>query len=429
MSFNKKWWLAVIPVILLAVFIFYFSDIVTYLILGWVVSMAGAPIRRFFDRFMPSSVSTPLTLFIIIIAFIGVIALLVPPLIQQTNNLTKVDYESVIENLEEPIESWETWLKDKGILEKETAVLNNVEEVEEEKIVVSKPQIIQLDSIFNPTDSTYTSYPDIAVIINVDNEFNHDDLPDLPEEQTSLIALMKEKVFTFLNPNRVLGVINSIFSFSTNLLVTVMSVLFVAFFFLKESTLFKNMLSSFVPDSKEASAINAFDDTKELLMRYFLGVVIQITIITVLVWVALSVLGIESALLIAVFAALMNVIPYLGPILGAAIGSLIVICSNLDGTFYVDTFPKILKLFAVFGAMQMIDNFLLQPNIFSKSVKAHPLEIFIVILIGAKLGSRVNEVGVAKENYHYSYRRLMKYKVLLIVLLIVFILIKRYNFI
>ena len=35
---------------------------------------------------------------------------------------------------------------------------------------------------------------------------------------------------------------------------------------------------------------------------------------------------------------------------------------------------------------QMLDNFLLQPNIFSKSVKAHPLEIFIVVLMGAKIG-------------------------------------------
>ena len=40
----------------------------------------------------------------------------------------------------------------------------------------------------------------------------------------------------------------------------------------------------------------------------------------------------------------------------------------------------------VFAFMQLIDNILLQPNIFSKSVKAHPLEIFIVVMMGAKIG-------------------------------------------
>lgn len=386
MQFNKKWWLAVIPVVLLIAFVFYFSDIVTYLILGWVVSMAGSPIRHFFDRFMNVNLSTALTLVIIIFMFVGIIALLVPPLIQQANNLTKVNYENVIESLEEPIESWENWLKDKGILQEEVSQVSVKEDIEEDNIQFSKSQIIEIDSVFNAQDSSYITYPKIALVVNIDNDIHNNEAPLANEETSSLVGLMKEKVFTFLNPNRVLGVVNSIFSFSTNLLVTLMSVLFVAFFFLKENGLFKNMLSSFVPDSYETSALKAFDDSKELLMRYFLGIVIQISIVTLLVWIALSLLGIKSALLIAVFAALMNVIPYLGPILGAAIGGLVVICSNLDASFFAVTFPQLIKIGAVFGCMQFIDNFLLQPNIFSKSVKAHPLEIFIVILIGAKLG-------------------------------------------
>lgn len=45
-----------------------------------------------------------------------------------------------------------------------------------------------------------------------------------------------------------------------------------------------------------------------------------------------------------------------------------------------------IRVLSVFIIMQIIDNFVLQPIIFSKSVKAHPLEIFLVVLIGAKLG-------------------------------------------
>ena len=67
-------------------------------------------------------------------------------------------------------------------------------------------------------------------------------------------------------------------------------------------------------------------------------------------------------------------------------GAAITISSNIDASFYGEILPDLYKLIAVFAMMQLLDNFILQPNIFSKSVKAHPLEIFVIILIGAKLG-------------------------------------------
>ena len=110
------------------------------------------------------------------------------------------------------------------------------------------------------------------------------------------------------------------------------------------------------------------------------------TIITIFVSVFLSILGIKNALLIGFFAALINVIPYLGPMIGAAFGVFITISSNLDLEFYNEMLPLLVKVVIVFASMQMLDNFLLQPFIFSNSVLAHPLEIFIIILVGAKLG-------------------------------------------
>ena len=127
------------------------------------------------------------------------------------------------------------------------------------------------------------------------------------------------------------------------------------------------------------------EDITEMLSRYFTGILIQISLITIFVSIGLSILGVKNALLIAIFAALINVIPYLGPLIGAAFGVLITISSNLDLSFYSEMLPLIGKVVFVFGCMQMLDNFLLQPFIFSNSVKAHPLEIFLIILVGAQL--------------------------------------------
>ena len=103
-------------------------------------------------------------------------------------------------------------------------------------------------------------------------------------------------------------------------------------------------------------------------------------------------MGIENAILIGFFAGLMNTIPYLGPFLGASFGVMIVISSNIDASFYDTTFPKLIKIVCLFGAVQLIDNFIVQPQIFSKSVKAHPLEIFIIVLMGARIGGVIGMV-------------------------------------
>ena len=94
----------------------------------------------------------------------------------------------------------------------------------------------------------------------------------------------------------------------------------------------------------------------------------------------------KNALLIGFFAGVINVIPYLGPIIGGIFGILITISSNLDVDFYTQMLPLLIRVVIVFGTVQMLDNFVLQPFIFSTSVLAHPLEIFLIILMGAQIG-------------------------------------------
>jgi predicted PurR-regulated permease PerM len=90
-------------------------------------------------------------------------------------------------------------------------------------------------------------------------------------------------------------------------------------------------------------------------------------------------------LLIGLIAALFNVIPYLGPIIGGTIGVALGIATHLDLEFYSQLLPLIFKMTGVFVTVQLIDNFVFQPLIFSNSVNAHPLEIFIVLLMAGSL--------------------------------------------
>ena len=211
-------------------------------------------------------------------------------------------------------------------------------------------------------------------------------------EQNSTEDIVREGLAGLFNPNKISNFFSSIISFASSFFMTVFSVCFMTFFFLQEQGMLKNFVIALVPNEYEERVRRVMDDTIYLLTRYFTGILIQITIITTYVSLALSLFGVESALLIGFFAAIINVIPYLGPIIGAAFGVLVTVSLNVDADFYAQTLPLILKVILVFASMQLIDNFILQPWIFSTSVLAHPLEIFIVILVAAKIGGIVGMI-------------------------------------
>lgn len=190
----------------------------------------------------------------------------------------------------------------------------------------------------------------------------------------------------WFQPDYISNFVGNVFGIAGNLLIGVFSILFITFFFLKEENLFANFIKAMVPDEYEEETEEVIQDISKMLRKYFSGILLQILIITTLVSVLLSVFGIQNALLIGFFAAIINVIPYVGPLIGALFGLFIVISSNINVEFYNVLAPKLIKVLIVFGSMQLIDNFILQPFIYSNSVKAHPLEIFIIILIAAKLG-------------------------------------------
>ena len=102
--------------------------------------------------------------------------------------------------------------------------------------------------------------------------------------------------------------------------------------------------------------------------------------------IGLSIFGVKYSLVIAVFAALANLIPYAGPILGASFGILVGVSTMPISIGTPEFYWLIIKIVSVFSVVQVTDNIVLQPFIFSRSVKVHPLEIFVIIFAGASLG-------------------------------------------
>ncbi len=163
------------------------------------------------------------------------------------------------------------------------------------------------------------------------------------------------------------------------------SVVFILFFFLKDSHLQERIILALVNDEVTDRVEKSIEKTKGLLSRYFLGLLLQISILLIIYSIVLAIFDVENAFIIAFLCALLNLIPYLGPIIGGVLMLLLTMSSFIGADFSTVILPKTGYVMIGFVIGQLVDNFFSQPFIFSNSVKSHPLEIFIVILASGTL--------------------------------------------
>lgn len=193
---------------------------------------------------------------------------------------------------------------------------------------------------------------------------------------------------------RVSGIVGSVASMVTSAFVALFSVVFISFFFLKDDNLFERIICALVPDRHEVNVGKTLNDIKQLLSRYFAGLVIEMLGVAVIDFLGLWLiarLNFSYAIGIAFIAGLLNVIPYVGPLIGEFIGVVfgIVLKLGTGAGLDVNIWIFALIILAIMLTAQLIDNFIYQPLIYSTSIKAHPLEIFIVLLMAGHIGGAV----------------------------------------
>ncbi|KAB1065929.1 AI-2E family transporter [Salibacter halophilus] len=215
---------------------------------------------------------------------------------------------------------------------------------------------------------------------------------------------MKQKILSFLDIGQIPTFFTSVMSGVGSFVLAFFSISFITFFLLKDRWILHLLIDAIVPDEYLEKAKKVTERAQKTLTRYFIGLIIQVSLITTFVSVSLTILGVENALVIGFFAGMINVIPYIGPLIGAAFGLIIAITSNLDMEFSTELLPFVLKVGSVFLIVQLTDNIVFQPLIFSNSIKAHPLEIFLVILVAGQLAGIVGMVIAVPA---YSFIRIV----------------------
>lgn len=188
-----------------------------------------------------------------------------------------------------------------------------------------------------------------------------------------------------INFNFIPNFLNTILSTISSFGIGLASVLFITFFFLKDRLLFIKGIKKLIPDSHEDKILNSLDKINHLLSRYFLGLLLQLFIVFILYLIVLFIFDIPNPLIIAFLCAVLNIVPYIGPLIASVLAAILTMLSNLGSDFQSEILPTTIYVLIGFWIVQIIDNNLSQPLIFSKSVSSHPLEIFLVILIAGFL--------------------------------------------
>lgn len=329
MSKLQRYIVAAVITAVVVFLVWYFSNVVTYILIAAVLAIIGKPLTDLLTGLhlgrskirIPKAVAALLTLIVIWLVVVGLFWLFVPILFQKLNQFSSLNISQIVASFQGPLVSLEH----------------------------------MIEKVFS-----------------------------IPDNEFSLADAIAGQIRPLLNINLINNLLSSIVGTIGSLLIAIFSISFITFFFLKEEGLFYAMVTAVFPEHYHDNITRALDSVTVLLARYFTGILSESLLLTVAVSLVMMAFGMKAAdaAFIGLIMGVMNVVPYAGPLIGGIVSVFVGIVSPIEGMGVGHT------VFIIVGSLLIIkgmDDFILQPALYSARVKAHPLEIFLVILIAGSL--------------------------------------------
>lgn len=335
--FTPRTLLVVAGLILLALMVWRFSNIVAYILIASILSLISRPLVRLLGMIriykwrIPVSIRALITLVFLWLCFFAFFRLFIPLVASEAQELSNLDTEMMVTEFEKPIHRLEQW--------------------------IGKLNLVQM-------------------------------------EQFSLQEALQQRLNNVLGINVITDLLATTASVLGNLAWAIFAISFLTFFLLREERLITGYIVTIFPREKEEAFTHALESVKHLLRRYFVGILLQLTGILIMVTLGLTIIGVgfRHGLVIGLLAAVLTIIPYLGPWLGSLLGIILGVATHLDMALTSELVPLVGYMALVFIITHLIDNLVCQPIIFGTSVYAHPIEIFIVILMAGSLAGVVGMI-------------------------------------
>lgn len=317
----------VLGLIVAAYLIWFFSNIVLYILISAVLSIMGHPLVVLLDKLrigkfkMPHTLSAILTLITIYTVIFGFFAMVLPMLFSQIQSLAMIDPMILMDSIKEPL----NWLN---------------------------------------------------------SNLHHYDL--IPPDK-SIEMLITDKVMAIAKGIDFTNIANTIISLTGSIFIAIFSIGFITFFFLKQERMLLKGIMLFTPEKHQSEIKHVYLKIGQMLSKYFLGLCLDLFIVMTLITVSTWLFGFENAMMIGFFAGITNIIPYIGPFIGWGLAMIFAVTGVIDNGLTLHLFPVFLKITGIFVFVNLLDEFVVRPTIYSNVVRAHPLEIFLIIIMAGSI--------------------------------------------
>jgi len=270
---NKlaKYIIAVAVLAIIVFIVWYFRSVITYILVAALLSLMGRPLVRFLSGIrikkyhIPKTVSAILVMGLMFGVLFLIFYFITPMVVSIVSRLDSVGFEDV------------------------PAMLSGF--------------LAQLN------EQIHTLFPSITPSVSIE-------------------SLIWNEIDKFLHPEFFTRLFGSLASFFVNFGVGLFSVAFITFFFLREENMFSNMLMAIVPVKYEEKFSNAMKSVNELLLRYFIGILVEFFIMTIIISAGLHFITrieYQLALVLGLIFGILNIVPYAGPLIGGTIGTLLLL--------------------------------------------------------------------------------------------------------
>jgi len=308
--------------------VWYFSEIIIIIIVAGVISIIGYPLVERLDKIKirkfkcPHALSVAITLILIFTLFLSLFSFFIPMVVQEATMISSIDGSKLIAYYQPEI----TWLQE-----------------------------------------TLIRFGIIA-------------------KNSTIETILKENIVGVLNIGVFSNFLGSLITFTGKFFFNIFSTLFLSYFFLYDIKMLPRALLLLIPEKYGEQTKNVMHKSKTLLSRYFIGLIINVLAMIASYAIVLSILGVRGALVIAFFGGIINIVPYIGPIIAVITGILLGVTGVISAGLYGAIGSMAVKILLSMLLVIILDNVLYAPLIQGKSVKAHPVEIFLVIISAGSVG-------------------------------------------
>jgi len=320
----------------------YFSQILICIIIAGVISIIGYPLVELLDRIhykkirLPHVLSVFLTLIILLALVLGLLSFFIPLVVKETSLVTSIDWQKFIDYYQPQLQWLQRTLTRYGIIKK---------------------------------NATFES-------------------------------LVKDNLSHFIDLSIFSNILSSVISFAGSLFFYVFTILFLSFFFLLDVMMLPHFILMLVPLKYKDQTKNIMLKSKTVLSRYFTGLFINVLVMIASYSISLSIVGADGALVIAFFAGIMNIIPYIGPLIAVGTGIVLGVTGTISEGHYGAIGSTMLGILIAMVVVILLDNIVYGPLIQGKSLKVHPVEIFLVIIAAGSIGG-IPAMIVAVPSYAF----------------------------